>query len=54
MDQTAITYATATLNERTGEQIKTILEDIADNLFHEDPSTAGRRHGARRRTQVHH
>ncbi len=37
MDQTAITYATATLNERTGEQIKTILEDIADNLFHEDP-----------------
>jgi len=37
MDQTAITYATATLNERNGEQIKTILEDIADNLFHEDP-----------------
>jgi sulfur-oxidizing protein SoxB len=37
MDQTAITYATATLNERTGEQIKNILEDIADNLFHEDP-----------------
>jgi len=37
MDQTAITYATATLNERSGEQIKTILEDIADNLFHEDP-----------------
>ena len=37
MDQTAITYATATLNERSGELIKTILEDIADNLFHEDP-----------------
>ena len=37
MDQTAITYATSTLNERTGEQIKNILEDIADNLFHEDP-----------------
>jgi len=37
MDQTAITYATATLNERSGEQIKIILEDIADNLFHEDP-----------------
>jgi sulfur-oxidizing protein SoxB len=37
MDQTAITYATATLNERSGEQIKNILEDIADNLFHEDP-----------------
>lgn len=37
MDQTAITYGTATLNELTGEFIKTILEDIADNLFHEDP-----------------
>ncbi len=37
MDQTAITYATATLNEMTGEQIKTILEDIADNLFNPDP-----------------
>ncbi len=37
MDQTAITYATATLNERTGEQIKEVLEDIADNLFNKDP-----------------
>ena len=37
MDQTAITYGATTLNEMTGEQIKTILEDIADNLFHEDP-----------------
>jgi sulfur-oxidizing protein SoxB len=37
MDQTAITYATATLNERSGEQIKNILEDIADNLFNKDP-----------------
>ena len=37
MDQTAITYATTTLNERSGEQIKTILEDIADNLFNKDP-----------------
>ena len=37
MDQTAITYATATLNERTGEEIKAILEDIADNLFNKDP-----------------
>ncbi len=37
MDQTAITYATATLGDRSGEQIKIILEDIADNLFHEDP-----------------
>ena len=37
MDQTAITYGTSTLNEMTGEMMKTILEDIADNLFHEDP-----------------
>ena len=37
MDQTAITYATSTLNLLTGEQIKVVLEDIADNLFNEDP-----------------
>lgn len=37
MNQTAITYATATLNALSGEQIKIILEDIADNLFHPDP-----------------
>jgi len=37
MDQTAITYPTATLNELTGAQIMEIMEDIADNLFHEDP-----------------
>jgi len=37
MDQTAITYATSTLNELSGTQIKVILEDIADNLFNEDP-----------------
>jgi sulfur-oxidizing protein SoxB len=37
MDQTAITYGTATLNELSGEDIKTILEDIADNLFNPDP-----------------
>ena len=37
MDQTAITYPTATLNEFTGTQILEILEDVADNLFHEDP-----------------
>jgi sulfur-oxidizing protein SoxB len=37
MDQTAITYGTSTLNELTGAQIKVILEDIADNLFNEDP-----------------
>ena len=37
MDQTAITYPTATLSEITGEQIKTILEDVCDNLFNPDP-----------------
>ncbi|MBI5782415.1 MAG: thiosulfohydrolase SoxB [Gammaproteobacteria bacterium] len=37
MDQTAITYATATVNHLTGEQIKIIMEDIADNLYHTDP-----------------
>jgi sulfur-oxidizing protein SoxB len=37
MDQTAITYPYATLNEMTGEQVKAILEDVADNLFNPDP-----------------
>jgi len=37
MDQTAITYPYVTLNELTGEMIKTILEDVADNLFNPDP-----------------
>jgi sulfur-oxidizing protein SoxB len=37
MDQTAITYPQTTLNELTGAQIKTILEDVADNTFHADP-----------------
>jgi sulfur-oxidizing protein SoxB len=37
MDQTAITYPFATLNELTGETIRTILEDVADNLFNPDP-----------------
>ena len=37
MDQTAITYPYSTLNELSGEQIKTILEDVADNLFNADP-----------------
>jgi sulfur-oxidizing protein SoxB len=37
MDQTAITYPYVTVNELTGAQIKGILEDIADNLFHPDP-----------------
>ena len=37
MTQTAITYPTATLNNFTGTRIKEILEDVADNLFNEDP-----------------
>jgi len=37
MDQTAITYPQSTLNEFTGDEIKAILEDIADNLFNPDP-----------------
>jgi sulfur-oxidizing protein SoxB len=37
MTQTAITYPKSTLTEMSGDTIKTILEDIADNLFHADP-----------------
>jgi sulfur-oxidizing protein SoxB len=37
MDQTAITYPHVTVNEMTGATIKTILEDVADNLFNPDP-----------------
>ena len=37
MDQTAITYPNATLTEMSGEQIKSILEDVGDNLFNPDP-----------------
>jgi len=37
MDQTAITYPASTLSELSGEQIKTILEDVCDNLFNPDP-----------------
>ena len=37
MDQTAITYPYVTVNEMSGETIKTILEDVADNLFNPDP-----------------
>ena len=37
MNQTAITYPQTTLNELTGEQIKSILEDACDNLFNPDP-----------------
>jgi len=37
MDWSAITYPYTTLNELSGEMIKTILEDVCDNLFNPDP-----------------
>ncbi|MBE0591782.1 MAG: thiosulfohydrolase SoxB, partial [Gemmatimonadales bacterium] len=37
MDQTAITYPYSTLTEMKGSFIKTVLEDVADNLFNPDP-----------------
>jgi sulfur-oxidizing protein SoxB len=37
LDMTATTYSYATVNEMTGEMIKTVLEDVADNLFNPDP-----------------
>jgi sulfur-oxidizing protein SoxB len=37
MDQLAITYPYATVNTMTGAAIKTVLEDVADNLFNPDP-----------------
>ena len=37
MNQCAITYPQVTVSEMTGETIKAILEDVADNLFNPDP-----------------
>lgn len=37
MDQLAIAYPYATLSQMSAETIKTILEDVADNLFNPDP-----------------
>jgi S-sulfosulfanyl-L-cysteine sulfohydrolase len=37
LDQTAITYPWTTLTDMSGETIKTILEDVCDNLFNPDP-----------------
>lgn len=37
MDQLAVTYPYATVTQMTGATIKTILEDVADNLFNPDP-----------------
>jgi S-sulfosulfanyl-L-cysteine sulfohydrolase len=37
MDQLAITYPYATVSDMSGATIKTVLEDVADNLFNADP-----------------
>ena len=37
MAQTAITYPGVTVSELSGERIKSILEDVCDNLFNPDP-----------------
>ena len=37
MDQTAITYPYTTVTPMTGEFIKTVLEDVCDNLFNPAP-----------------
>jgi len=37
MDQVGLTYPACTTNEFTGADIKTILEDVADNIFNPDP-----------------
>ncbi len=37
MDQVATTYSYATVSEMSGETIKTVLEDVCDNLFNPDP-----------------
>ena len=37
MDQTAITYPYTTVTMMSGDTIKTVLEDVCDNLFNPDP-----------------
>ncbi len=37
MAQVAITYPATTLTEMTGERLKFVLEDVADNIFNPDP-----------------
>lgn len=37
LDQTAITYPWTTVTDMSGEMIKVVLEDVADNLFNPDP-----------------
>ncbi len=40
-NETAITYPNCYRNQMTGAQLKDILEDVADNLFHADPYFQG-------------
>ena len=37
MDQTAMTYPETYVRDMSGSELKTILESVADNLFHADP-----------------
>jgi sulfur-oxidizing protein SoxB len=37
MTQTALTYPVVTRTDMSGEFLKTVLEDVADNIFNEDP-----------------
>ena len=37
LDQTCITYPETYVREMSGEDLKLILEDVADNLFNKDP-----------------
>ncbi len=37
LDMTATTYSYATVTQMSGETIKTVLEDVCDNLFNPDP-----------------
>jgi S-sulfosulfanyl-L-cysteine sulfohydrolase len=37
LNQTAITYPASTLTNMSGAQIKSVLEDVGDNLFNPDP-----------------
>ncbi len=37
MDQLAITYPNTTISQMSGETLKAVLEDVADNLFNPDP-----------------
>jgi len=37
LDQTCITYPETYVREMSGQDLKLILEDVADNLFNKDP-----------------